>query len=63
MKSSRILLYLAIVSALWRGQLAYEYESYVILGSEDFEPVEGSLKINVYGSNGTVGTFRLADKT
>ena len=61
--SSRILLILAIVSTLSKVHHAYEYESYVILGPENFEPLEGSLKINIYGSNGTVGTFRLADKT
>lgn len=62
MKSSIVLLIVAVLSALFGAHLAYEYESYVILGSENFEPVEGSLKINIYGPNNTSGTFRLADK-
>lgn len=59
---SRSLLILAIVLSLSNAYHAYEYESYVILGPEEFEPLEGSLKINIFGPNNTVGTFRLADK-
>lgn len=62
MSRSSTLLILAIVSSLLGVHFAYEYESYVILGSESFEPVEGSLKINIYGPNNTSGTFRLADR-
>lgn len=59
MNSSNVFSILLIISSISTVHL-YEYEVYTTLGS-NFEPVKGSLKMFIYGSNNTNGKFKLVD--